>query len=515
VILKIDYYNFGGIQMKHSKLSKKRVIKSLQSCCAVVAAGLFISTVYPDAALASNDNPKIDYGLTAGFSSMTINNTHFGMGQSGVSYLPNDIARSEAYIAPSATLLWKTADSGTIYGGLRGVGSITRGDGDSWGLTAGEHHIFQIGPYGPYIDHEEGEKRSYLNVDKIYLGWKSGDNISFLDNDGLDISVGKQNFQLGDGMVLTDGNDEASPHKGIYWLDPRQAWNNSAIVRLKSLPYQLELFYLQSNTYIKDEDPIADIYKDSILGGNFELVDKKLGKVGVSYFNITSSNNPERDGLSVTGIHGRGNPVSTLHNLELAGEVDFQKNNKSPITRDAHAWFAEAKYFMPSLPWYPTLGYRYSSFSGDKAGTTKNENWDWLYNGSTERGFGYWYQGIVVGTYETRLSNLDTHFVNLTLIPPIKGSWMKVFYYNYQFNDPSTSAITHTTVSSNKFASEWDFILGYSPTQKVDYMLIYGNAKPAQGGIDRVSGLLGPDNYLVGKNDKISTMLQFTMLYHL
>ncbi|MFZ4524592.1 MAG: alginate export family protein [Chlorobium sp.] len=513
--------------MKHSKYSKKRVIKSLQSCCAVVAAGLFISTVFPDAALASDNNPKIDYGLTAGFSSMSINNTHFGLGQLDVSYLPKDIARSEAYIAPSANLLWKTADSGTIYGGLRGVGSITRGDGDSWGLTAGEHHLYTPIDNTHTIDVLVGEKRSYLNLDKAYLGWKSGDKISFLDKDGLDISVGKQNFQLADGMVLTDGNDEASPHKGIYWLDPRTAWNNTAIVRLKSLPYQLELFYLQSNSYLLDLPYggfTGDVYRDDIVGGNFELVDKKLGKVGVSYFKVVSSNNeaslsldnPGRDGLSVIGIHGRGNPVSTLKNLELAGEVDFQKNNTGTITRDARAWFAEAKYFMPSLPWYPTLGYRYSAFSGDKRSTTnKNEGWDYLYNGSTERGFGYWYQGIVVGTYETRLSNLNTHFVNLTLIPPVKGGWMKVFYYNYQFDETSSAGMTNTVVSSNKFASEWDVVLGYSPTQKVDYMLIYGNAKPAQGGIDRVSGTIGPGNYPVGTNDRHTTMLQFTMLYHL
>jgi len=513
--------------MKHSKHGKKRGIKSLQSCCAVVAAGLFISAVHPDAALAGNDNPKIDYGLTGGFSTMSISNTHFGLGQLNVSYFPKDISRSEGYIAPSANLLWKTSDSGTIYGGLRGVGSITRGDGDSWGLTADLHHNYATIPKQNFL--MVGESMSYLNIDKVFLGWKSGDKISFLDKDGLDISVGKQNFQLGDGMVLTDGNDEANPHKGIYWLDPRTAWNNSAIVRIKSLPYQLELFYLQSNTYILDiPSPTGgftdDIYKDDIVGGNLEFVDKKLGKVGVSYFKVVRSNNvaslsldnPGRDGLSVTGIHGRGNPVSTLHNLELAGEVDFQKNNNGSITRDARAWFAEAKYFMPSLPWYPTLGYRYSSFSGDKASTKNiNEGWDSLYNGSTERGFGYWYQGIVVGTYETRLSNLDTHFVNLTLIPPVKGSWMKVFYYNYKFNDPSSSSITNAVVSSNKFASEWDFVLGYSPTQKVDYMLIYGNAKPDLGGIDRVSGFIGSTNLPVGTNNKNTTMLQFTMLYHL
>ena len=174
--------------MKHSKLSKKNVIKSLQSCCAVVAAGFFISAVYPDAVLAGNDNPQIDYGLTAGFSSMTLRNTHFGLGQFNVTYYPTDIARSEGYLAPSVNLLWKTADSGTIYGGLRGVGSITRGDGDSWGLTAGLHHDYSTGQ--PFL--MVGENRSYLNLDKIYLGWKSADLIPFLDKDGLDVSVGKR-----------------------------------------------------------------------------------------------------------------------------------------------------------------------------------------------------------------------------------------------------------------------------------------------------------------------------------
>ncbi len=498
------------------KRSKKHALKKLQSCCSAIAAtGILIgaTSIYPDSVYAADNNPKIDYGLTAGFSSMTIRNTHFGLGQFGVTYYPEDIARSEGYLAPSATLLWNTADSGTIYGGLRTVGSITRGDGDSWGLTAGLHHKYDTVPQQPFL--MVGESRSYLNIDKMYLGWRSGKLIPFLDKDGLDISVGKQNFQLGDGMVLIDGNFEASPHKGIYWLDPRQAWNNSAIARIKSLPFQAELFYLQSDTYIQDEDPNADIYNDNIVGGNLEFVDKKLGKVGVSYFNIVSSNLARRDGLSVTGLHGRGNPVSTLPYLELAGEVDFQKNKNSTIDRDALAWFTEAKYFMPDLPWHPTLGYRYSSFSGDQASTTgKNEAWDYLYNGSTERGFGYWYQGIVVGTYETTLSNLDTHFINLTLMPPVKGSWMKVFYYNYQFNQPGgVQSFLGSPISSSHFASEWDVILGYSPSSKVDYILVYGNAKPAQGGIDRSKGTDALGIYHDG--DIHSTMLQFTMLYHL
>ena len=98
-------------------------------------------------------------------------------------------------------------------------------------------------------------------------------------------------------------------------------------------------------------------------------------------------------------------------------------------------------------------------------------------------------------------------------MPPVKGSWMKLLYYNDQFNEPSTAqSILGTPISSRSFASEWDVILGYSPTPKVDYMVVYGNAKPYQGGIDRVSGTANNTYYY---DDKHSTMLQFTMLYHL
>ena len=160
------------------------------------------------------------------------------------------------------------------------------------------------------------------------------------------------------------------------------------------------------------------------------------------------------------------------------------------------------------LPWYPAIGYRYASFSGDDAGTKdKNEAWDPLHNGSTAKGFGYWYQGIVVGTYEGRLTNLNTHYVNLTLAPVVKDMqpviWMKALYYDHRFNDRSTARLDGAAVSSDRFATEWDFMLGYSPTKKVDYMAIYGSAKPGQGGKDRNYGA-----------DKVETLIQFALMIH-
>jgi hypothetical protein len=438
--------------------------------------------------------PQFDFGLSAGFSLMSLKNTHFGLGQMDVTYYAKDISRTEGYLAPRANMLWDLPDAGTLYGGVRPVASFTNGDGDSWGLTAGEHYYYQTGQPPALV----GGTMRRIDVDAAYLGWKSGKKLAFLDTDGLDISFGRQNFQLGDGMVLVDGNDEANQRKGIYWLDPRQAWNLAGLVRVRKEPYNVELFSLRS-----DEESGSDL----IAGGNFELVDKALGRVGVSYFNIVDSDRAARDGMSVYGVHGRGKPIAALPILELAGELDFQKNSSPDLA--AHAYFLEAKLFIPFLPWYPTLGYRFASFSGDKGATGKNEGWDYLHNGSTSSGFGYWYQGIVVGTYETRLSNLNTQFVNLTVVPPIQGTWLKILYYDHRFDETSTAKIDGTAVSSNRFATEWDVMLGFSPTKKVDYMAIYGLATPGQGGKERYSfpAPATPSN-------KKETMLQFTVLVH-
>jgi hypothetical protein len=442
--------------------------------------------------------PQFDFGLSSGFSVMSLKNTHFGLGQMDVTYYPKDISRTEFYVAPRVNMLWDISSVGTVYGGLRPVGSFTNGDGDSWGLTAGEHYNYQKDVPPSLV----GKSMKRIDIDSAYLGWKSGDTLSFLDKDGLDISLGRQNFQLGDGMVLVDGNDEANSHKGIYWLDPRQAWELAGLARIKKAPFNIELFSLMT-----DRDSGTDL----IGGGNFELVDSKLGKIGVSYFKVFESDFAARNGMSVYGVHARGNPIPALPILELAGELDFQKNSSPDL--EAHAYFLEAKLFMPFLPWYPTLGYRYASFSGDKGSTAKNEGWDYLHNGSTPNGFGYWYQGIVVGTYETRLSNLNTQFVNLTVVPPIQGSWLKILYYDHRFDDKSTAKIDGSAVSSNRFATEWDVVLGYSPTKKVDYMAIYGLATPGQGGRDRYS-FPDPDPAKSIKSDKNASMLQFTVLVH-
>lgn len=409
---------------------------------------------------AAPTGPQFDFGITAKFMGVSIDNIHFGMGPVGAppGWFPN-ISRTEYIVAPRATMSWNTGDSGTVFGGMRIAASATRGDGDGWGLTAGNP--------------------SRIDLDQAYIGWKSGDTIPALGHDGLEVSYGRQNFQLGDGMLLFDGNLDASQHDGAYWLDPRQSWKNAAIIKVNTKPIRADFFYLRS-------DP--DSFSDSIYGVNLEYSDSPLGVIGVHYFDVQSSEYVLRDGMKVMGIRGRGRPFAAFPLLELAGEYDSQYKSNPDVK--AEGWFAEANLNVPFfLPWFFNFSYRYASFSGDDASTPYTvERWDPMHYGATGKGFGWWYQGIVVGTYETWLDNLDTHWLKLTVVPPIPGTWLLFMYYDHRFNETSTARLDGGEVTSDRFATEWNVMAGYTMTKGVDLMAIYGTAKPGQGGIDRVFG---------------------------
>lgn len=439
---------------------------------------------------APQSGPVFNIGLSAGFSTMSISNSHFGRGliwplptpEIPLDTYKRDVARTESYIAPRVNMEWNLGGKGTLHGGLRAVASRTVGDGDTWNLTAGNP--------------------SRVDLDTMYLGWRS----PATNRIKWEASFGNQDFQLADGMVLVDGDNEAGK-KGVYWLDPRHAWNNAAIVKVDAAPVRFELFSLNSDgdAYTDGQGTVlGGNLGDSIQGGNLEFGNPtKMGIVGASYFHISDSDLPSRRGMGVTAIHGRGRPIRTLPTLEFGGEYNSQKNAHV----DANAWFGEATYTL-LRPWYPTIGYRYSSFSGDNASTTDtNEAWDSLHNGFTPRGFGYWYHGLVIGTYETLLSNLDVNFVHLTVAPPmVPGSWLKALFYEHKFNDKSTAGlfpVSGTPVSSDRFATEWDFIVGFSPSKKYDIMAIYAQAFPEKGGRERNQGF--------GESE---SLIQFTVLFH-
>ena len=79
----------------------------------------------------------------------------------------------------------KMAKNASFYATVGTLLTSTRGDGDAAGFTTGE------------------EER--LALEDALVGWRSGELLSELGKDGLDISFGRQNFMLGSGFLI-DGD---------------------------------------------------------------------------------------------------------------------------------------------------------------------------------------------------------------------------------------------------------------------------------------------------------------------
>jgi hypothetical protein len=63
-------------------------------------------------------------------------------------------------------------------------------------------------------------------TEKAYIGWRSGDLIPGLDKNAIDISGGRQDYQIGTGfLVYTDAANGGS--LGAYWIAPRQVRQGS------------------------------------------------------------------------------------------------------------------------------------------------------------------------------------------------------------------------------------------------------------------------------------------------
>jgi hypothetical protein len=78
----------------------------------------------------------------------------------------------------------------------------------------------------------------------------------------------------------------------------------------------------------------------------------------------------------------------------------------------ALAYYATVGYIRKSLPWRPSLSYRFASFSGDDPDTATYERFDPLMS----TGLGNWLQGLSFGKLY-RNANLNTHRIQANVAP--------------------------------------------------------------------------------------------------
>ena len=165
--------------------------------------------------------------------------------------------------APSRELSLETPlAGGTVFGQLSAVATKTGSD-DASGLTIG-------------IDAEDAD------VEQANLGWKIDNVFSGLENDTVSFSAGRQDYLIGTGMLIADGDADGG-ERGGWYIGMRKSFQESAIVRLKSDEMLLEGFQLENQP--RDGGTEGDVW-----GINGEYVFFGTTRVGLTYMEPQANN---------------------------------------------------------------------------------------------------------------------------------------------------------------------------------------------------------------------------------
>ncbi len=392
--------------------------------------------------------PGLELGL-GGFSTWGVN---FGAGRqdqrSGA--VTGDAAWVEGYAKPGLNLDY-AAPVGTLYGGVSAVGAFTGGEGDAGGYT-------RSGDGG-------------VAWETAFLGWRSAG--LFADrwgDDTLDLSYGRQEFAVGDGFLIQDGNLDQFD-KGAYWLAPRRAFREAALFRLNTAPVRADAFYLAAD---RDQD------ETEVAGVNLEYASAARGSFGLMYFQVVDSGVPTvfgaRDGMEVFSLRAAEVTLPAAPGLALWGEYVSERGSGRDGAVDARAWYLEGKYEFSELPWSPSLSYRYARFSGDPdPDDAVRRDFDPFFYGWS-RGWGTWFQGELTGEYLLFNSNQVNHMLHLAAAPS-EATSLGLIAYRFELDQGNYFG---TPVSDRHFADELNLYLDWAVSEQLSVSAAYGIAFPGR-----------------------------------
>jgi len=309
-----------------------------------------------------------------------------------------------------------------------------------------------------------------IDTDSTKIGWK---------NDTFDLSVGGQDFAVGDGFFIGDGNFNKGAADGQYWIGAFTAWRNSAVLRVDTKPIRGDIFWLRS------DDDLGDA---RIAGVNLETTTKDtFGTLGLMFLEIYDDNDAlALAGMQVASIRGADIKIPGIDNLKFFGEFVMQRGESNFTGRDnnSNAWYVEGNYRFDSVPWTPTLFFRYSHFSGDEGDTTDSEEYHGAFYTIFKRDWDTWYQGEITGEFHLFNQNQKTMLTKMKVYPRADlslGAW----YYNHDLDTPQYFG---TPVTDTDWSEEINVGMEYYPSNRFYTFLGFAWGTPHQGAIDAIGG---------------------------
>jgi hypothetical protein len=294
------------------------------------------------------------------------------------------------------------AGASRVYGAVSFVAATTTLDGELSGKVA-----------------RAGDQA--FNTDHAYVGWR---------NDLVDLSFGGQEFSVGDGFIIGDGNFNQGGENGQYWTGAFAAWRNSAILKINTEPVRADAFWLRTDKDFRD---------GRVAGINLETTTAEtIGTFGFMYLEVLQGGAFNLDGIDAWNLRGAEVKVPGLPGVELFGEWVLQRGSDEQAGgRDNQAvgWYLEGQYTFGALPWTPRLSYRYARMSGDELDTPENEEYRGLYFTIFRRDWDTWYQGEIAGEYHLFNQNQVTRMVKLKTFPHPQWA-LGLWYYRHSLEEP-------------------------------------------------------------------------------
>ncbi len=396
--------------------------RSIRYLCAVMSMAILPGLATADIEVHNTEQSKLVLKGTVMGAGFLNSSSWFGESESFLGADTDDWGEFGAEIG----LGWEYNfdDQSTFFAELSGVYTATGGD-DASGLTIGESDSDQAA------------------IEQAHIGWRYSDPFSGLEEDTFTLSVGRQDYLIGTGLLVADGGSDGGENGGWY-LGMRKAFQESVIASLKSSSLVAEGFYLKNR-------PRRGGTQGELYGVNLEYTFPGALTLGTSYMIADA----EEDGAGTLDIWSGRASWSGLGGLELSGEYVVE-NGAGNI--DADGWYGQIAWSFADTAWAPWIGYRYANFDGDNPATEKDERFREIAYGYTD--YGSWFQGEITGNYPLANGNLVSNMFRVKA-QPTEALTLNLFYYDFKLNFPAS---LDSSVSSDDWGDEINFTADWAVT---------------------------------------------------
>jgi hypothetical protein len=347
-------------------------------------------------------------------------------------------------VEPQITLEMPMGE-GTFFGAISGVYTTTYGT-DASGVGAGL------------------DDTSEATLEQGHIGWRAEDFFEGIEGDTFTLTLGKQDYNIGTGLLMNDGGGDGG-ERGGWYLGMRKTFSEALIASLKTDKWLAEGFTLKNR-------PRAGGTQGEAYGTNVEYTYGEMVTFGGTYMNV----DPNTPGSTDADVFSGRIDWQTMSGFGFGGE--YVDESSSQI--DATGYYGQVSYEFMDTRWMPVLSYRYAHFDGDNPGTAIDERFREIAYGYTD--WGYWYQGEITGEYALGNGNLESHMFRAK-VQPKEGVTLNLFYYNFMLDQPASFGVT-----SDDWGDEVNFTVEWEASDNLYIMGVIAALFPGDGAQQFVGG---------------------------